>query len=283
MKRILALCCRRRLSQKQKLEGEPTVVDDKINFHRDGFCVLRGVISERQAGQIGSGVSKAIEQHSTSPRPRGYVGGLLRFNTDIVEHLRNPRLNKLCCSLLGANHRVSMITGVVNGPGLERGGMHRDWPHNPKDESFTQFGFGSLDPTHVVTLWMLTDFTKDNGGTIVVPGSHLWNEYSIGAGQGEKPEVAGEHQLLGRAGDVIFMDARTFHSIAPNNTDECRIAVIVRYAPWWLNLDPLRIGSLSRLHMVDSKRAPDPHVPALPRHIYDDLPDDLKPILYSLC
>ena len=61
------------------------------------------------------------------------------------------------------------------------------------------------------SIWMLDDFTPDNGPTRAVPGSHR---------SGVLPPAShpGETILLGRAGDVIMMNSHCWHGGTANHT-----------------------------------------------------------------
>jgi hypothetical protein len=49
---------------------------------------------------------------------------------------------------------------------------------------------------------------------------------------------------------VFISDSRLWHSIATNHTPEPRVGLLVRYAPWWLNLSPTVQGSPENERMV---------------------------------
>ena len=52
----------------------------------------------------------------------------------------------------------------------------------------------------------------------------------------------------------------------------------VRFAPWWLNLDVLMPGSVERTRMVDETGIMDNVVVPVPQHVYDGLPENVKPL-----
>ena len=77
---------------------------------------------------------------------------------------------------------------------------------------------------------------------------------------------------------MLVFDSRLWHATAPNNSDQPRAALAVRYAPAWLNLDVLRPGSDERRRLVDESGGSDNQVPAIPRAVFDRLPDVVKPL-----
>jgi ectoine hydroxylase-related dioxygenase (phytanoyl-CoA dioxygenase family) len=94
--------------------------------------------------------------------------------------------------------------------------------------------------------------------------------------------VGKENQLLGSAGDVGLLDARVWHAIGPNVSQEDRVAVIVRYSPWWLNLNPLRRGTRDRQLIVENRNGRDPYVASLPLAQFNALPSNIQPLVHSM-
>ncbi len=79
------------------------------------------------------------------------------------------------------------------------------------------------------TIWMLDDFTIENGATRVIPGSHKW---------GRRPQEVLEDPLaphpqevlvLGRAGGVAVMNAHAWHGGTANRTAAPRLAMHAFY------------------------------------------------------
>ena len=251
-------------------------------LRRDGLCVLQGIIPADKVGAIRESVAATIHQHTSLPLPQGYVTGFLRVNQSVAPYLAHPRIMALVDELFGKYARISSLTGVINGPGIPRGAMHADWPYNQQHQSKIRAPYPDLI-ANLVTMWMLSDFTRENGGTIVVPGSQRQHT-SPHPGSHLDPMAVyeGETQLVGKAGDVAVFDARTWHAVAPNVTQEERVAVIVRYAPWWLNINPLRPGTRDRTFIVDQNNGTDAQVEFLPAAIYAELPAEVQPLLYSM-
>ncbi len=253
-------------------------LDSQINQIREsGYCCLSNLIPSSNIEGICLDVSRDVKIHTDLPMPIGHVPGFLGINQSLAPFLTDRRVLSLVEAFFGPHIRISMHTGTVNGPGIERGQFHADWPYNQSSTARIPAPYPDI-PMHFVTFWMLTDFTEDNGATFIVPGSHHKkdNPSSPGKYPGFYPQ---EKQLLGTAGTVAILDARLWHAIAPNKTQQERVAVIIRYAPWWLNLDPLRPGTVDRSDIVDAVGGKAPHVPAIPGSIFKMLPEELKPLL----
>jgi hypothetical protein len=144
----------------------------------DGFAVMKSVIPQEEIAALRESITVTTNQHSSKAAPQSYVGSLLRYNQDIAQHIANDRLLQLCRILFGPHVRVSTISGSVNAPGVKRGDFHVDWPYSERDETCIR-GQGASTLAHLVTIWMLTDFTVQNGATIAIPGSHRLREQGI--------------------------------------------------------------------------------------------------------
>ena len=72
------------------------------------------------------------------------------------------------------------------------------------------------------TIWMLDDFTVENGATRMIPGSHTWRR---APDPGMTGPVAGEELVTGKAGTVVVMNTHMWHGGTANRTDHCRRAL----------------------------------------------------------
>jgi hypothetical protein len=63
-----------------------------------------------------------------------------------------------------------------------------------------------------------------------------------------------------------------------NSADEPRVALAVRYAPWWLNLEVLRPESNERKQMCDESGKTENVVPSIHPDVYDHLPTNVQPL-----
>ncbi len=79
------------------------------------------------------------------------------------------------------------------------------------------------------SVWMLDDFTPENGATRMVPGSHRWRRLPPPGMYGPHPD---EQLVTGAAGTVVIMNAHMWHGGTANRTDRPRRAMHVYYTRW---------------------------------------------------
>ena len=252
-----------------------------LNLRVNGWCLVKGVIPTDCVGAIRRAVSDTVVTYGNPEflkKGTGFVPGVIAHNQEFAPYLAHPRLMTIARALLGAHVRISFTSAIVNNPGNVRGGWHADWPYNQNNAGHMEAPYPDA-VSHLTSLWMLSPFTCENGGTLVQPGSHRSDNNPTGNnGISPDEELPGELQATGSEGDVLVMDSRLWHASAANETTEPRVALAVRYAPWWLNTDVLMPGSDERARLVDEPGATDNVVPGVPKDVFKKLPEDVKPL-----
>ncbi len=269
----------------------------KQHIERDGFCVVEQVIPKALVGDICAELAAVVEHNRQQSdaklaeiRRRGHrIGtpGVAQFKQVINQvqsfapYLADRRLLEVVESFFGAWARISCTDCVVNHPGNARGYWHADWPYNSTNASHIPAPYPNA-VLHLSTIWMLTPFAPETGGTFVVPGSHRWPRNPAAGDMHEMDQDAPyptECQIEGAAGSVLVYDSRLWHAVAPNQSESDRVALIVRYAPWWLNLNPTLIGRPEHEAMVMETGGKNYEMVPIEREVFDRLPKEVK-LLY---
>lgn len=76
------------------------------------------------------------------------------------------------------------------------------------------------------SVWMLDDFTTENGATRMIPRSHTWRRLPEAGNTDHLPDEA---LATGKAGTVVVMNAHMWHGGTANRTDRCRRALHAFY------------------------------------------------------
>ena len=272
------------------------IADGIRRVSQDGFTILEGVIPAGQVPPVRDAVIAAQQRRHAeteaalaATRASGHrVGvegvaslrGVLNETQIFAPWLVEPRLLGIARSFFGEHVRISCTDCVINHPGCGRGYWHADWPYNQTNASHIPAPYPDA-LLHLATIWMLTDFTPDNGGTLLVPGSHRFagnpSAQNMGGIDRDAPYPT-EFHAVGSAGSVLLYDSRMWHAVPPNRSAADRVALIVRYAPWWLNLEPTRPGSAQHTAMVVETGGKNYAQPEVTPQAYAALPDEVKPL-----
>lgn len=251
-------------------------------LRNNGFCVLPGLIPLKRCEEIRESLIATAERERNnfnSPTDVSFVPSVINHDQSFAEYLGDERLMRIVSAMLGEHVRISFTSVIINEPGNARGKWHADWPFNQHNAGRVLAPYPDA-VMHLTTLWMLTPFGEENSGTLVVPGSHRFstNPTSAECEFEEEAPYPTEMHATGDAGSVLIFDSRLWHSTAPNRSSSPRVALAVRYAPWWLNLEVLRPESDERQRMVNEPGLTDNIVPSIQHDVFERLPGSAKPL-----
>ena len=232
----------------------------------EGWCVLEGVIPPADVAAIRDQVETSEADYREFIRQRDkWSRNVVAFMPDLAQHLANERLLQVIKAVLGPQVRISQTEYKTRPPHYELvRGYHSDFPYDLNQKWHIPQPFPKA-VIGITTLWMLSEFTTRNGATWVVPRTHLDTRNPRGEHDNidQRSPIRGELQATGSAGSVLIMDSRIWHSNAANPSAGRRTAVVVRYAPWWLNLELYGVNTAT-----------------IPGEVFDAFPEEVK-LLYE--
>jgi ectoine hydroxylase-related dioxygenase (phytanoyl-CoA dioxygenase family) len=204
-------------------ETFPTVTADLERALADvrdyGYCVVAPVLSEEELTELRETLVKAAEEDKANGSA-WYSNGnhklfMLLNRGDVFSRLvQHPIALRLVADVLGPDALLSSVTANITQPGNIAQLLHTDQQYVREPWSY---------PATVNVLWMLDDFTEENGATRVVPRSHLIGAAPKDASMPTIPAV-------GPAGGLVLMDGRLWHGSGANVTvDRTRAAILAYY------------------------------------------------------
>jgi len=122
--------------------------------------------------------------------------------------------------VLGDEIKLSSLNARSADPGSDAGQpLHVDMGAVPDDAGYWVCN----------TVWMLDDFTPENGATRMIPGSHHWCTRPQDVLDDPFAPHAGEVLLTGPAGSIAIMNAHMWHGGTANRTSKPRLALHAFY------------------------------------------------------
>lgn len=151
------------------------------------------------------------------------VGALVARSPACRDLVLDPMVNEICETVLGRHaegHQLHFTQAVSIGPGENAQVLHRD-----------RGVWGGYVPrrieTQLSTIWAVDDFTRDNGATLLVPGSQHWDKDR----QPEPDEIAAAEMS---AGSVLIYTGTVMHGGGTNVSESRRLGVLLHYTLNWL-------------------------------------------------
>jgi ectoine hydroxylase-related dioxygenase (phytanoyl-CoA dioxygenase family) len=150
------------------------------------------------------------------------TGALVARSPACRELIMHPLMLAACDGfLLPACDRYQLhLTQVIRiRPGQPKQPLHRD--------KLAWGGYLTGIEPQLNTIWAMTDFTRANGATQVVPGSPSWPDSRRAA-----PEEVGHAEM--ERGSVLVYSGSVIHAGGENTTGEDRIGINLTYCLAWL-------------------------------------------------
>ena len=211
----------------------PRRVDELDAADRDldecGVAVITDVLDPAAVADVRARLLDAADRSDAAGIPtRGYAFDadvnnrrvFMLFNWDPVflDLIVHPLAARFVTNGIGDPFLISNFSANITGP--DSGGMVLH-----ADQYYVPLPWGDR-PFAINVAWLLDDFTDENGGTRVVPGSHR-----------APPDLTTEPDTVaveGPAGSIMVMDGRLWHRTGANRTADVHRAALFGYyvQPW---------------------------------------------------
>jgi len=162
--------------------------------------------------------------------------GLVGKSSHFERILLDPLINSMASLVLGKPNTMILSTAELMAIAATETQqmLHRDgdsWMNMPRPHPELLFSMNLA----------LTDFTADNGATVVVPGSHKWN-------RNRKAQANEQVKVIMPKGSVLLYTGSIIHGGGENTTDKFRVGLYLGLIPGWLR-------PIENIHVTHSAEA----------------------------
>jgi ectoine hydroxylase-related dioxygenase (phytanoyl-CoA dioxygenase family) len=197
-----------------------------------GCLVVRDALGAESVASVRSQLAPHMDATiAHADDPAAFYPGLTRRVVALAQRsasvrddlLVHPTILSLCDRHLLGNctrYQLHVTAALQVGPGARDQVLHREEDPFPF--------FPAPRPNLVLaTMWAMSDFSADNGGTQLVPGSHRWS-----AGRTAEPDEIVRAEMP--AGSVLVWLGGTLHGAGAITEDVWRYGVVLTYSLGWL-------------------------------------------------
>lgn len=193
------------------------------DLDRDGFLVLPGMLNAQQVDALRNRIEELFELEGENAGAEFKTESGARRLANCVDKgevfeaaIQIPEMLEAKAHILGPEFKLSSLNVRSTNPMCEA-----DQPlHVDMNAVADERGYWVAN-----TIFMLDDFTPDNGATRVVPGSHKWGQRP--QEQMADPFAAHPDQILvtGKAGTIVICNSHVWHGGTANRTTGHRRAM----------------------------------------------------------
>jgi ectoine hydroxylase-related dioxygenase (phytanoyl-CoA dioxygenase family) len=235
--------------QLQRFNASTNPDDIVAGVERDGAVIVEGLLSTDVVDRVNTEVGATLDAvdpdeelfndvmkafHGPATKQLAGAPGLSR--TFAVDVMCNPLLLAICDRVLLPNcarYQLNLGHLLQRGPGSDEQLLHRDelvWSDMPRPGPELQ----------LATVIAFVDFTRENGATRVVPGSHRWPDRNLTPIEQVMQAYPSDHQIAYAempAGSAVVYLGGTIHGGGANSTDVPRRGAHLSYCLGWLRTE----------------------------------------------
>jgi ectoine hydroxylase-related dioxygenase (phytanoyl-CoA dioxygenase family) len=195
---------RKFLDEQGYLPLGPILTDEETTYARDRLDELARI--------EGKDAGRELHQEPGAVR----LANLLEKDPIFEKLVTTPRVLSAITHVIGNSIQLSSLSSRAPLPGHGQQELHTDWddPVEPGDYYVCN------------SAWMLDDFSTENGGTRIVPGSHLSRQLPQDAMQDLEADHPEQINMTGKAGSVVIFNSHVWHGGATNRARAPRHLVL---------------------------------------------------------
>lgn len=191
-----------------------------------GYVLIPEVLSATQAEEARSLVLKLAKKEKLLGKvlldeQKERVYGLV-YKGEIFELMvQHPRVIEVIEAILGTDMTLGGFSSHILNPGAKNMGVHVDYPYWTMKPPFPAYPVMEIQ-----VIWMVEDFTQENGATVFAPGSQKFCS---------PPDTEAFTQIsqkvTGKTGSVVISHGLCWHDTSINSTDKPRVSILGNYVP----------------------------------------------------
>lgn len=204
--------------------------DQKRQLDDQGYLLLPGVLTPPQVAEVIARAEALWAAEGAQAGSENYLepgvrrlANLANKGAEFRRLLVHPAVLEAVRAVLGPRVRLNMLNArdaLPHGTAVQP--LHTDADHGAKADAQ-----GYLVCT---AIWMLDSFTRENGATRLVPGTHRTTTLPKEALADVLAPHPDEVYVTGQPGDVFVFNGHCWHAGGANHTDGTRRAILAHYA-----------------------------------------------------
>ena len=184
-----------------------------------GFTIVDDVLSADEVASLKKALirlNEEVGEERPAPGACRHVSNLPTLDPIFFPVIDHAKVMPILEHFLDKSLILGSLNSRILRPGDDDQGFHSDIPREM---------LNMASPVMMNTVWLLDDFSPENGGTRVVPGTHKSGLPGPPAGF----EVKYYHQPTAKAGSVLIFNGQCWHAGGANRSTQNRHGLFSHY------------------------------------------------------
>lgn len=195
---------------------------ERDQLDRDGFLFLPDILTAKQVNALNGRLAELLTEEGDKAGTEVHQEAGTDRLSDLVNKgevfevcFTHPRVLAAIAHVLGNDLKLSSLNARAALPGQGLQALHADWGNAVSPDDYQVCN----------SIWLLDDFTTENGATRVVPGSQLSGKMPKDEMTNPSDTHPNEQYILAPAGTVVVFNSHTWHGGTLNRSDKPRRAL----------------------------------------------------------
>ncbi|MEH2132459.1 MAG: phytanoyl-CoA dioxygenase family protein [Nostoc sp.] len=191
-----------------------------------GYVLIPELLSPTQAQEARSLVLELAEKEKPLGKvllddQRERIYGLLYKGKIFELMVQHPTVIEVIETIVGKDMTLGTFSAHILNPGATNMGVHVDYPYWTMKPPFPAYPV-----LEIQVIWMVEDFTQENGAPVFAPGSQKLCS---------PPDLAHfskiAEKVIGKAGSGVISHGLCWHDTSVNYSQKPRVSILGNYAP----------------------------------------------------
>ncbi len=178
--------------------------------------------------------------------------GLIYKGDIFADLVQDQLILSIIEAIIGEDVILGGFSAHILHPGAKRMGIHVDYPYWAMPSPFPKYPI-----LEIQVIWMMEDFTANNGAPLFVPRSQ-----NLAAKPNQEQFEQTAEKITGSAGSAIISHGLSWHDTSENKSDRPRVSLLGNYTPQYVH--PLENNLFD--HQLETIKNASPRLKKLLRH-----------------
>ena len=196
----------------------------------EGYVVLPDLLSRKEASNARDLILQLAEQERQENKlivqgKKERLYGLIYKGDIFASMVQDSLILSVIKAIIGEDAVLGGFSAHILHSGAKNMGIHVDYPYWAMSAPYPKYPI-----LEIQVIWMMEDFTANNGAPLFVPGSQ-----NLATRPEQKKFDQTARKITGTAGTAVISHGLCWHNTSDNTSDRPRVSLLGNYTPEYVH------------------------------------------------